>query len=159
MKKQDQVGGLIWLAIGIFLCVGSLQLGIGKIRTPGAGFLPLLSGSLVVILGSILTLKGFLRGRVPPAAEKAEDRTGLRAQWNYFRLPLIILATLLVYIQLMGYLGFALTTFLWLFLLFKLGDPAGWLKPLLFSFVFDLVSYLIFVVWLQLQLPKGVLGF
>ena len=158
MKKQDLVGGFFWLALGIFLCIGSAQLGIGKLRTPGAGFLPFLSGSLLVIFGLILTLTS-LGGRARAPGERDHRKAGLRARWNYFRLPFITLAALLAYILVLGYLGFAITTFLWLFLLFKLGDPERWSSPLLFSLGIVVVSHFVFVVWLQLQLPKGPFGF
>ena len=158
MKKQDLVGGFFWLALGILLCIGSAQLGIGKLRTPGAGFLPFLSGSLLVVFGLILTLTS-LGGKARAPGEWDHPKAGLRARWNYFRLPFITLVALLAYILALGYLGFAITTFLWLFLLFKLGDPARWSSPLLFSLGIVLASYFIFVVWLQLQLPKGPFGF
>ena len=52
MRQQDRIGGLIWLVLGIAMCIESVELGLGKIRVPGAGFLPFLSGVLLAILGS-----------------------------------------------------------------------------------------------------------
>lgn len=155
MKKQDRAGGLIWLALGIALCIGSIELGLGKIRQPGAGFLPFLSGVSLAIMGLILTLSNLSKESVQQAAGEAEEIRE-NGYWKSYGLPLLSLLSLLGYIVVLNFLGFLLTTFLWLFFLFKLGDPKRWLMPLVSAIGTVIISYLVFGVWLQLQLPRGI---
>jgi putative tricarboxylic transport membrane protein len=63
------------------------------------------------------------------------------------------------YIVLLEPLGFLLTTFLCLLPLFKLSEPERWVRPLVLSCSIAILSYLVFSVWLQCQLPKGLLRF
>ncbi len=158
MKKYLRADGLIWVLIGIGICFGSITLRLGNFHTPGAGFLPFLAGALLAIFGSILmisTLFSEARG------EKKGENLGHVAgrQWRRFLNPLLTVAILLGYILLLDPLGFLLTTFVCLLLLFKLSEPRRWVMPTILSACTATLSYLIFSVWLQSQLPKGLLKF
>ncbi len=158
MNKRDRVGGLIWLGLGIALCIESIELGLGKIRHPGAGFLPFLSGVLLAILGVSLSLSDLSKGSGEEVGVKGEKIWEI-GYWKGYGLPFLSLLSLLGYILVLNVLGFLLTTFLWLFFLFKLGDPRRWLMPLTSAVSTVIISYLVFGVWLQLQLPKGIIRF
>ena len=73
--------------------------------------------------------------------------------------PLLTVVILFGYILVLEPLGFLVTTFVSLLLLFKLSEPRKWVTPVLLSGVTAVLSYLVFSVWLQCQLPKGVLRF
>lgn len=154
MKKEDRVSGLIWLILGIVFCVGAIKLNVGNLRDPGPGFLPLLVGTLLVVLGLILIF-------YPLSSELRERKNGevQKSNWRTFLIPLLTLFILFGYTLLLEYLGFLFTTFLFLFFLFKLGEPKRWLMPLIFSVSTVIFSYLIFDVWLQCQLPRGIFRF
>ena len=82
-----------------------------------------------------------------------------RRHWKRFLNPLLTVAILLGYILLLEPLGFLLTTFVCLLFLFKLSEPRRWVMPTILSACTATLSYLIFSVWLQSQLPKGLLKF
>ena len=38
-KKLNRIGSLFWMALGIYVAIHAYQLGIGRLRQPGPGFL------------------------------------------------------------------------------------------------------------------------
>ena len=152
------MGGVIWLVLGIGLCIGSIELGLGKIRTPGSGLLPFLSGIALAVLGVILISSTFSKG-LGEDKKEVDQKAGRRVNWDLLRLPVFTFLTLMGYILLLEPLGFLFTTFFSLFFLFKIADPKRWVIPLLSAVITVTLSYLIFEVWLRCQLPRGILSF
>ncbi len=158
MKKFFQVDGLIWVLLGIALCIGSIKLQLGTFHVPGPGFLPLLTGASLGIFGLVLMVSKVLAGE--RGEEHRQKGAGwVRWSWRRSCTPMLTGMILLAYIALLEPLGFLLTTFVCLLLLFKLSEPNRWLMPLLLSSITSVVSYLLFSIWLQCQFPKGVLKF
>ena len=158
MKKYVFADGLIWILLGIGMCIGSVELKLGDFHTPGAGFLPFIAGALLAIFGLILMFSTLLSQS--RAGKNAGNRWGLtKRDWKRFLNPLLSVAILLGYILLLEPLGFLLTTFVCLLLLFKLSEPRRWVAPAVLSGTTAVLSYLLFSVWLQCQLPKGLLKF
>jgi putative tricarboxylic transport membrane protein len=157
-KKYIRADGLIWVIIGIAMCIGSIKLQLGSLRAPGPGFLPFFSGALLGIFGLILMVSTALAGE---KEREQPENSESRMKWNWRRslTPLLTLGTLFAYILLLEPLGFMLTTFVCLLLLFKLSEPRRWLMPLVLSGVTAVLSYLLFSVWLQAHFPKGLLTF
>jgi putative tricarboxylic transport membrane protein len=158
MKKRVQADGLIWFVLGISICIGSVRLKLGSFSTPGPGFLPFLSGASLGIFGLILAFPTIF-DRLRKGEESKNDKGLNKWDWKKFLNPLLAVISLLVYIVLLEPLGFLLTTFLFLLLLFKLSEPKRWLAPLIFSVTAAILSYLLFSVWLQCQFPRGLIKF
>jgi len=157
MKKRVRVGGLIWLVLGISICIGSVKLKFGSFHTPGPGFLPFITGAMLGIFGLILTFSSaFERLR---EGEAKDEKSLLKWDWKLFLNPLLTVFILFSYVFLLDLLGFLLTTFVFLLLLFKLSAPEKWLSPLILSVSATILSYLIFSVWLQCQFPRGLIKF
>jgi putative tricarboxylic transport membrane protein len=158
MKKYLLTDGLIWVLLGIGICVGSISLKLGDFHTPGAGFLPFFAGALLGIFGLILMLSTLLS----PTREKKsieDHKDPVKQPWRSFLNPALTVVILFGYILILESLGFLLTTFVCLLLLFKLSEPKKWVTPLALSGATAVLSYLVFSVWLQCQLPKGLLKF
>jgi putative tricarboxylic transport membrane protein len=158
MKRYLLADGLIWVLLGIGICIGSVTLRLGDFHTPGAGFLPFVAGVLLGIFGLILMFSTL----ISQAREEkdAGDQEGLTKRgWGRFLNPSLTVAILFGYILLLEPLGFLLTTFVCLLTLFKLSEPKRWVTPLILSGTTAVLSYLVFSVWLQCQLPKGLLRF
>jgi putative tricarboxylic transport membrane protein len=157
MKKDDQIGGLIWLVLGIGLSLTSFQLRIGGFHNPGPGFLPFIAGVLLTISGLVLFLS---RGSGESKAGKVTgEKTLITKVSRRFSIPFLTLLILLVYILLLEPLGFLLATFFFLFCLFKFVEPRKWVTPLVLSLISVIVSHFVFSVWLRCQFPRGILGF
>jgi hypothetical protein len=63
-----------------------------------------------------------------------------------------------IYTLLLKHLGFLISTFSLLILLFLVKAHYQLLKVILISFLVTAGSYLVFQVWLKVQLPKGILA-
>jgi putative tricarboxylic transport membrane protein len=154
MKKQNRIGGFIWLLLGALLCIGSIKLNLGNFHKPGPGFMPFLAGAILALLGVIL----FFSGSGGPKVEVGSSEKGFwrGSNWKNVLFPFL---SLFGYLLLLQPLGFLLTSFLFLFLLFKFTKPKSWVEPCLFSGATVILSYFIFSVWLRCQFPKGMLTF
>ena len=151
MRNPDQTSSLFWLVIGIGITFGSLRYGFGTLHSPGAGFITFFAGAILSLLSIGLLIS---------ASKDRKLRKGLGDLWKGFQVGkvLYVLSLLLVYTFLLKYLGFLVSTFLLLSLLFRVKANYRLLKVILLSFLITAGSYLLFEVWLKVQLPKGILG-
>ena len=146
---REKWSSLVWLGIAIYICVGSLRLSLGTFHNPGPGFLSFCAG---LILGG-LALVVHLQSRKAPLA-KREPEPIWRNRQRGWKMVLTVLA-LLVYAVGMNYLGFLITTFIFLAFLLKVIEPQRWSVALLGSLAASGVFYFVFEMGLQSQLPKG----
>ncbi len=142
---------VFFLCFSIYVCFVSLQLGLGTLHKPGAGFMPFLSGTFIGILAAILLIQDILSHLVGEAGEPRE-----KVKWKSIALTL---AYFLVYILFLEYTGYIIATILFVFAILKGIEKKGWFLSSWVAAVMALVSYYIFKVWLQAELPKGFFGF
>jgi hypothetical protein len=140
------------MGIGMALCLGALGLGLGTLNSPEPGLFPFLTGLLLILAGLILTLSKVFQHR--SRSDPGGRVRGIKAS----RTGIITVALLFVYASLLGLLGFILTTFFFLFGLFKILDPRRSAVPAITSALTVTVCYLVFCVWLRINFPKGILG-
>lgn len=150
---SDRLSGLIWLALGIGFCTGSIGLKLWIANKPGAGLLPFVSGALLGVLGLILIFSS--------SRTKVDVRqSGQEAPSQEARKQLLFtFVILLAYILLFEFLGFVFSTFVFFFLCFKLTEPKRWIIPLLSSGSVAVLGHLVFSVWLKIALPGGIFNF
>jgi hypothetical protein len=152
MKNRDLVSGIIWMALGGLFVVGALQQGLMRKGVPGPGFLPFFSG-LALIFVSLFVL-------VPALAQREKDkRSDFFPERDSFRKLLLALIALFAFGVALEYGGYLLTTFLFMFSIVRLMEPKAWRTTALLALLTAILSYMLFVVLLEVQLPKGLLGF
>jgi putative tricarboxylic transport membrane protein len=100
------------------------------------------------VCGLALTLLAVLQRK------EGDDKIWKEQNWKNFVLPIL---SLLIYALILERLGFLITTYLFLFFLFKLTAPKKWLSPLLTALLISVSCYFIFSVWLKVSLPNGFL--
>ena len=152
MNIRDVGSGLFWLAISFFVCYKSFSMGIGTFRSPGSGFLPFWSGLTLGILTIFLIIT---------SAVKKQGKVSMAKLWGGMQWPKVILAlaALFIYAILLPTLGYLIATLALMIVLFNLmGRPKLWIQVVgITGTVF--ASYIIFYVWLKVQLPAGIFGF
>jgi putative tricarboxylic transport membrane protein len=149
MKKYDQFTGVVWFGLGIGITIKAIQLGLGKPRLPGPGFVAFLVGLSLGLSGFILALFATINKK------STDNQTQERGNWG--RVIPVLLA-LFIFIFLLQPLGFLITTMLFSFVLFKMTEPKKCVIPALISLVVAFLSYLVFSVWLKIPFPKGFLS-
>ena len=150
MRSPDQISSLVWLAVGIGISITSLKYGVGDFISPGAGFITFFAGTLLALLSLILFLIS-IRNREP--------RNGLKTLWEGLSVGKVIyvVVLLILYTLTLQYLGFLIATLILLVFLFRIKGTFSLPKTFLLSLLISAGAYLVFQVWLQVQLPKGVL--
>lgn len=150
MHRYDRLGGLLWMALGIAVCVESIRLGPGSISAPGPGLIPLGCGLLLSLLGLALSLTRDRRD-----AEREEVQKALGISWRHMVLALGYLVAYALLLEVLGYLA---ATVLWVGANCRLGR-LGWGKTALIAVLASAGSYMIFGSLLRVLLPRGICGF
>ena len=149
MKNRREIApGIVWMGLGIFIVAHCYRLELGNFKNLGPGFMPFCLGVLLII-GAILIL---IRSCVSIRQGLTENGESLLRD---FQKPGWVMATLLFYTLLLNKLGFILTTFITLLMLNKIAGLGKWTTVLFFSVVTVMVTYVLFVVILNVQMPSG----
>ena len=148
-QRKDRKSSLFWGFLGALTILSACRFGLGTLTNPGPGFMPFLGGLIMVVLAIVLHLQSL---RSDAEGEKELVQIG-----NY-RILLSILC-LILYSLFFRRIGFISATFLLLTLLLQIYERKSWLTSAFVSLVAITISYMIFVVWLKVQLPKGFIGF
>jgi putative tricarboxylic transport membrane protein len=147
---RERWGSLVWLGIGIVISVASYRLSVGTFRNPGPGFLPFITGAILTLLSLIL----FVQTRKPESGTDAGKPffTNKGRAWK----ATLALIALLAYSLGMEYLGFLVSTTIFLAFLLGVVEPQKWYIVAFGSGLVVVASYTIFEILLKSPLPKGI---
>ena len=151
MKTNDFVSGLVLFIICAGICIMAYGLGLGEVHDPGPGFLPFGISALLGLMALGLSLKSLIKA----SGTKKENGGFRKIRWGIL---ILVLGSLLFYGIFFKILGFNICTFLLLVLLLRIVGGQKWIITFSFSFITALCAYLIFLVWLNCQFPRGFLG-
>ena len=151
MKSRDIISSLFWMAMGIGVCYGGVDLELGTLHDPGSGFMFFWVGIIMIGLSLSILVRAMKRTAV--AGE-------LKVLWTEIRWKKIVsvLVALFLYAYAFSFLGFILSTVLLLIFLFKAVEPQRWSWAVLGAIISTLAAYGVFRLWLGSQLPRGLLG-
>jgi putative tricarboxylic transport membrane protein len=152
MKRKDLIGGLFFMCAGIVFAVYARSVDIGTWEEPGPGFLPFYGGALMIFMTAILVAGNLFK----KAAEAVEPFFSERDSWK--RVGAVSLS-LIGFNLLLKPLGFVLVTFLFVGFLVRFIFPQGWIKSIVTAFLATACARIIFVNFLEINFPKGILGF
>ncbi len=153
MKKADRIFAIICLGLSGWLIRESFKYDYMTMYTPGPGFHPFWLGICLGLLSLYLLFDTFRRrdakeeGQSISAGEEGADPGGL---------ILLITAGLAL---LMTRLGFVLSSFVFIVLTLAILEKFKIFKSILYGAVMSGAIFLIFRYWLEVDLPKGWLGF
>ena len=152
MGKADRISGFFWLFFSVFGSYHSYKLGLGSLHQPGPGFLFFWTGIIVALLSASLIVRTFRR------QTGGSEAASFPGRWRVSKVVFVLIA-LFVYALLMERLGFVIVTLLLFLFLLGIVEKKRWLFSVPVSFAVTILSYLVFEVALQSQLPKGLLEF
>jgi len=151
MKNRDLFSSIIWIIIGGLFVVGAFEHGLMRRGIPGPGFLPFFSGAALIFTALFVLIPALRR------KEKLPENI-LSIERGSFTKILLAVGALVAYGIVIEYAGFFLTTLFFMLFALRLKETR-WRFITSLALVTAAVSYLLFVVLLELQLPKGLLGF
>jgi hypothetical protein len=150
MRRADQIGGLLLLVFGTAFTVGSGWYPYWTTTGPGSGFLPFWLGAAMAVLAAAL-LVGATRRADPGPAWLPSGRP-------LVRLIVVIVATT-AFVWLLPMLGMTLGTFLFLVGLLRFLEGHSWVATVGVAVATSTANWLVFIHWLHVPFPPGVLGF
>jgi putative tricarboxylic transport membrane protein len=153
MTRGEMIeGGVLFLCGGVTVVL-SLRMPIGTFRMPGSGLFPLCLGILLMIISLLFLLNLMFGKRATPQAPEPAAETPAAAKQVLQFLGITAVATLCL-----GFLGYPAFCFLlMLFLLWILGiRRPGFLLGI--SLLTAAGAYFLFVQFLKIPLPKGLIG-
>ncbi|MBI5443817.1 MAG: tripartite tricarboxylate transporter TctB family protein [Deltaproteobacteria bacterium] len=140
----------VWTGLGAFLAIHSWgRLGVGQIRSPGPGFMPFLLGVLFFLAAAVT----FAREVSPRRQGEGERKEALPSNLGKIA---AVLVTLLAYGVLLERLGYVVTTFPVLAVLFFAAGVRRWAVAAGSSLALTVLTYLLFG-YLGVLLPSGIL--
>ncbi len=151
MRHPDQYAGIFWLILGGAITLSSFHYKVGSLAEPGPGFITFLAGSFLTLLSVILFLSSW----------KSKEGLGLRQLWGGRQTgkAFYVLLLLAVYMFVVTPLGFLISTFSLLVLLFRVQGTYALKSVLPLSALTTFFSFIIFDRWLGVQLPRGFMGY
>lgn len=145
------IPALIWVVLGIAVTVRSYKLQLGSLQNPGLGLMPFLLGIILFLCSLIIVVRSLM-------AVRHKARQENKGMWSdiEFKRIIVCLSSLVGYGLILETVGFVVSTFLLLFVLFKVIGSRKWLFSLITSLIVVVLSYLLFVVLLDVEMPSGI---
>jgi putative tricarboxylic transport membrane protein len=145
MKSGDCWAGGLVAVIGIIAISAAWPLAFWSEFGPGPGFFPLVLGSGLILMGSVVGVAGW-PGR--------KDASGSDAS---FRKPLLVAGVMAGYLAVLDFLGFVVATALFLFTLIHWVESRKAWQALALAIFITLGLHLVFDTLLKTALPLGIL--
>ena len=138
--ERDRLSALFWLAAAAGVCYGSVKLSLGSLRQPGPGLFSFYAGAVLGTFSFIVFVKSL---KIPTG----EDRKAFWSSTQRGQKMIYVLIALIFYAIGMNYLGFFLSTFLFLAFLLRGIEPQRWPVVFLVAISGSVVSFGIFKYW------------
>ena len=146
LSNSELWGGLVGLALGIFVIWAGYKLKIGSINDPGSGFVLFYTGILMCLFALSITF-----------AAVTEGGPTVRSLWAGTRWtkPLVVTGCLALFASLLQPLGFLLSSIPLLLLLLRVIDPVRWTLAIPLAVLAPLGVWWVLKHALLIQLPSG----
>ena len=153
MKRDELIEGIVLFLCGVGTAALSLEMPLGTFRMAGSGLFPLCLGIILMLL-ALLYLANILLQKGPK--EHSGEATG--ATPGAAGQMLLFFGASALAVLCLNILGYPLTAFLLMLLLLRI---LGLRRPVLLvtlPLLAAVGSYLLFVQFLKIPLPKGLIG-
>ena len=151
MRDKEKLSSIVWMLVGLGFIWGGLKLGIGPLNAPGPGFFPTLIGGIFSLLSATLLITASLRKNQP------QEKSSFWKKEKSWKKVLLSLLSLVFYLISLNFLGYIITTFLFILYLLKFVGKGGWRFSILTAILVSFISYAIFKIGLGVLLPKGLI--
>jgi hypothetical protein len=151
MANRDLLSSVIWLGIGLLFCGGALRYKLMHLGAYGPGFYPFIMGCVLVVLSAALMILSYRK--------REESSAGAVSARKSIRKIVFVLIAVFGYGLVLPYAGFFLTTFFLILFLLRYIEPVRWAPAVFFAIMTTVACYALFIRWLGVQMPRGILNF
>jgi hypothetical protein len=145
----------VFLAVGIGYEVMALSMPLGGFGSPGPGLYPLIVGAALALTSAACLVQSLIS--VQPATATLDD-VELPVQGKTdARKAALLAAALVVYAVLLKPLGFDVALTLLLVASIRIFGYSKWLRNLAMSVLMTVLAHIVFILWLKVPLPLGIL--
>lgn len=153
MRRVNAVSSLVLAVVALYYLFETSRLPLWKGLTPASGYFPLILGCALAAVSVVSLVKAVaVRGDVE------QDVGELVPKGEGLRNLLIVVGLLFLYCLSFQVIGFLLSTCIFLSLLLIGLESASRKSAVAVGAAVAAASYLVFVMLLQVQLPRGLLG-
>ena len=147
LNNSELWGGLIGLALGVFVIWSGVKLKLGSINDPGSGYVLFYTGILMCLFALTIIVSAVTEGG-PSFGSRWEG-----ARWTK---PVVIIACLTAFSFALEPLGFLLSAIPLMLLLLRAIDPVRWTLALPLAVLAPLGVWWVLKRMLLIQLPSGI---
>jgi putative tricarboxylic transport membrane protein len=147
LNNSELWGGVLGLALGVFVIWSGLKLKLGTINDPGSGYVLFYTGILMCLFAASIVV-----------AAVAEGGPTFGSRWDGARWtkPLAIIVSLIAYSIALDQLGFLVSTIPLMLLLLRVIDPVRWTLAVPLAVLAPLGVWWVLKHALLIQLPSGI---
>ena len=162
MDRSERIASVVLVTLGLFVTFyARLYLKIGMMMSPGAGFLPFITGIALTVLGALWFIQTLhsrgapgteVQGSIPEGVAEAAEPHRVRILSRF--VPGVLLVIL--YAWLLEKAGYILSTTLFMVGWQKVVEKQGWLKTMVIALLSAGGMYTLFSYLLKVFLPTGI---
>ena len=147
LNNSELWGGLIGLALGIFVIWSGLKLKLGTINDPGSGYVLFYTGILMCLFAASIIITAVIEGGAT-----------FGSRWENVRWtrPLLLIGCLIAFSFALDPLGFLLSAIPLMVLLLRVVDPVRWSLTIPIAIFAPLGMWWVLKRLLLIQLPSGI---
>ncbi|MEH2509724.1 putative tricarboxylic transport membrane protein [Nitrobacteraceae bacterium AZCC 1564] len=146
LNNSELWGGVVGLALGVFVIRSGYSLNIGSINDPGSGYVLFYTGILMCLFAGTIIVSAITEGGPALGSLWAGTR------WTK---PLLVIVCLAAFSFLLEPLGFLLTSIPLMLVLLRVIDPVRWTLAIPLAVLAPLGMWWILKKALLIQLPVG----
>jgi putative tricarboxylic transport membrane protein len=159
--RKNITSSLVLILVSLTFLIYTTRYPLDNWESPGPAVFPLLLGAVLLLLAAWQLIRAF---RAPKGPGRVRGNKPKMAAVKTFFLEnqgeakvLILTALLVSYLLMMQWIGFFVSTFLLVILSSRLMEAKDWIRPIALSAGVCLFCYFLFVVWIKLSFPQGIL--
>jgi putative tricarboxylic transport membrane protein len=150
LNNSELWGGVIGLALGLFVIWSSFKLKIGTINDPGSGYVLFYTGILMCLFAVTIIIAAVTEGGPTFGSRWASARWGK---------PATLIVCLIIFCFALEPLGFLLSSIPLMLVLFRAIDPVRWPLAIPLAIAAPLGMWWVLKRVLLIELPSGTLSF
>jgi hypothetical protein len=144
-------------AVAVVYLVMAIGMPRGTLNHPGPGLYPTVVGAFLIATAAGCLAREVLRLRTSSGRSSAALQAGAVSSGGALGRTLPIMGAMVAYVLALQPLGFPVSICLFLLVAIRMFGYRRWLPALGMAAALTAVSYVVFVLWLKVPLPLGIL--